>query len=373
MPSTFQIWIEGMPSSPELYERLHLLEVEENADLPGALQLRLPITRTEEGDLSPINDEGFQPMANIAVVATVEGRSPQCIFDGYVLSHKIHLETGVTASYVEVYAQDSSWLMKLEEKTREWGNVTDGAVANTIFREYGITPFSNNLNDDSPTHTEDGHTLMQRNSDCEFLRTLARRTGKLCRVVCESVPGHRIGIFAKPNIEPEPVVSLRLNDPLEPNIRSVDVEWDVMRPANVVARQSLFTDSAREGANGDASSSGISAMDKRDLSSFAGHSMTTMLSIPVDDGGELRQRAEAVLLDSGWFVRCTGEADVSALHEVLRVGDIVSLETVGSLHSGRYLVWSVRHRIDGQSHVMAFVLVRNAVGSAASASLGGLI
>ena len=31
---------------------------------------------------------------------------------------------------------------------------------------------------------EDEHTLMQRASDIDFLRRLARRTGRWCRVVC---------------------------------------------------------------------------------------------------------------------------------------------------------------------------------------------
>jgi hypothetical protein len=45
---------------------------------------------------------------------------------------------------------------------------------------------------------------------------------------------------------------------------------------------------------------------------------------------------------------------------------------VGSLHSGRYLVWSVRHTINADAHTMKFVLVRNAIGPAPSGGAGGL-
>ena len=100
--------------------------------------------------------------------------------------------------------------------------------------------------------------------------------------------------------------------------------------------------------------------------------MKSMLTATVDDGGALRQRAEAVLRESGWFVRVTGDVDVASLHHVLRVGQIVQVDTLGSVHSGKYWVWSVRHRITAEAHRMSFVLVRNAVGPAAAAP-GGLI
>ena len=62
--------------------------------------------------------------------------------------------------------------------------------------------------------------------------------------------------------------------------------------------------------------------------------MTVMLAAPVDDGGELTLRAQALLREAGWFVRCEGEADVERLGVVLRAGMLVALIGVGALHSG---------------------------------------
>ena len=89
--------------------------------------------------------------------------------------------------------------MNIEEKTREWVDMTDGAVANTIFGEHGVDPADVNLDDDSPSHTEDNHSLMQRATDAQFLRMLARRSGKLFRVFCTDTPGKRTGWFGKPS------------------------------------------------------------------------------------------------------------------------------------------------------------------------------
>src|SRR4029078_7368739 len=120
------------------------LEVEENVDLPGAFELQLPVSRTTDSDLSFLTDAQFQPYANVAVTVTADGEPAECIFDGFVLSHKVHMETGVTASNLKVWGQDASWLMNLEEKAKEWVDVTDSAIASSIFGDYGFSPGSAN-------------------------------------------------------------------------------------------------------------------------------------------------------------------------------------------------------------------------------------
>jgi phage protein D len=376
MPATFQFLINGDPADDQLLAVMGPLEVEENADLPGAIQVTLPVDTDGNGDLTFVNDERFQPFSNLAVVATPDGGSDECIFDGYVLSNKLHLQKGTTGSTLRVWGQDASWLMNLEEKIKEWVDVTDADVANSIFGDYGITAADSNTDDDSPSHTEDGHTLMQRASDIQFLRSLARRNGKLCRVACTDTPGQRTGYFAKPDLGGDPAVTLELNDPEEWTVDALDLEWDVTRPTEVKAAQALFDDSDEDGASVDQTDSGLDLLDDRDLSTFSGKTMSVVLTAPVDAADELTLRAESVLREAGWFVRCEGQADASRLKAVLRVGTIVQINGAGSLNSGKYFVWSVRHTIDKQSHKMSFVLVRNAIGSAPSGGggpLGGLL
>jgi len=374
MASSFSLLLNGTDDT--LLTGLAALEIEENAELPGALQLQVPVDATAGGDLSYVSDARFAPYANIAVVVTPDGGAPECVFDGYVLSHKLHLETGTTGSTLRVWGQDASWLMNLEEKAREWVNVTDADVANTIFGEYGITPAPDNTDDDSPAHTEDGHSLMQRGTDIQFLRTLARRNGKLCRVACADQPGQRTGHFVTPKVSGDPVATLVLNDPVSWNVSSLDLEWDITRPSAVAARQALFTDDTPEGVDGSTSDSGLPPLDAQSLADFTGRPMTAMLAAPVDDTGELALRARSLLREAGWFVRCEGEADVSHLNAILRAASVVQLTGLGALHSGNYFVWSVRHSITAESHRMKFVLVRNAVGtppSTATSALAGAL
>jgi hypothetical protein len=397
MPGTYQILLNGEPADADLYTAISSLEVEESLDMPGAAQLSLPLARIGDGDLAYVTEGRFAPLANLAVVATPgsagaggalgaavgavasalggdagKGSGAQCIFDGFVLSHKLHLETGITNSTLAVWGQDASWLMNLEEKVKEWVDVTDADVANAIFGEYGITPADDNSTDDSPSHTESGHSLMQRGSDIQFLRSLARRNGKFCRIVCADTPGARIGYFAKPKLDGDPAATLTLNDPENWTVTGLDLDWDATRPTAVVARQALFTDDDPDGVSAEISDTGLPSLGDRGLADFTGKPMTVLLAAPVDDGGELTLRARSLLRESTWFVRCEGEADVERLGTVLRAGMVVAVVGLGTLHSGRYLVWSVRHTIGQDSHTMKFVLVRNAVGATAGGSASAL-
>jgi phage protein D len=369
MPGTYRLLFDDEPVDDDLHGAISSLEVEENLDLPDAFQLGVTVNRTRAGELNFPGERRLRPFANVAVVVTPEGGASECIFDGFVLSHKLHLQSAVTASTLEVWGQDASWLMNLEEKVREWPDVTDGAVANSIFEDHGITPSEDNTEDDLAAHTEDGHSLMQRGTDLGFLRGLARRNGKFCRVACTDTPGRRTGYFSKPRLDGDPVAVIALNDPVKPDVESLDLEWDVARPTTVKASQALFNDATPEGVTTEATSSGLTPLDDQSLADFAGEDLSVLLTAPVDDAGELALRAQSVLREEGWFVRCQGAVDSARIGRVLRVNTVVNLIGLGSLYSGKYLVWSVRHSITSDAHRMRFVLYRNALGPSLTGGL----
>jgi hypothetical protein len=370
--SRYQLWMDGAPVDASAYDLVGLIEVEEHADAPATLVLRLPVSRTEDGDLSQVGNPALQPLTPLAVTVTPAEAAPSgCIFDGVVLGHRIHLEPGLQSASLEVYAQDRGWLLGLRERTKEWVNLTDNLVASSIFADYGIIPAPQNADDDSGLYTEDAHSLMQRGSDLDLLRLLARRGGRHLRVAGGTIPGAPVGVFARPSLEGEAALVLRPNDARAANSGAVDIEWDVMRPTAVQTREALFTDPSEDGANGDADDSGLTALAGSNLAAFVGEPMSVILTAVVDDADQLKRRARALLGEAQWFVRCTTEVDLAVVGVLVRAGDIVRLDTVGSLHSGKYLVWSVRHSIGTTGHKMNLTLVRNAVGAAQGGGLPG--
>jgi hypothetical protein len=359
MAISFELQVAGQPVPAALAEALRSIEVEENADGPDAMTITLPVTRTQSGDLSYVDDGTFEPYTPVSVVVTAD-RSSQCVFDGYALSWRLHLNRASTDSSLTIWAHDASWLMNINDVVREWPGLTDGEVANSIFDSYGFSPAGENLVGDSPAHLPEQHTLFQRATDLQFLHGLARRNGKICRVSCAEKPGDRTGYFIRPFLAPVPVATITLVDPDTWNADALDVDWDVMRPTQVLAGQASFT--SPESAPATVTSSGVPVLGTRDLRTYAARGSTMRLTA-TGDPPELPQRAAGVLAESGWFASCRGEADLERLGTVLRAGTIVAVDGAGQAHSGNWLVWRVNHLITSDSCRARFTLVRNAIGS----------
>jgi phage protein D len=365
MADRLKVLFDGQPADEGFYGLVQAVEVEENADLPGAIQLTLPIaTRGVSGseDLTLVGDSRWRPYARIAVVVTPDLGRDACIFDGYVLSHKLHVARGTTASSMRIWGQDASCLMNLQERTREWKDKTDGEVANEIFKHYDFVNAPENVKDDSPKHTEREQTLIQRATDAQFLRDRARRNGKLFRVCCGDTAGRNTGYFIKPDLRASASVTLTLNPPGAATVEALDFEWDVARPSQAFAKVLL---TGKDAETGDTKESGLTLLDSRSLAAFTGNRyvMEARLTTTADSVDELKQRTASLLREAGWFVKCEGEADLARLRKVLRVATVVQIDGAGKVHSGKYYVWSVRHTITAEAHRMKFVLVRNAVGS----------
>lgn len=372
MPSAFALHLGGEPMPDALNARLGSIEAEESAEMDGALRVRFAISRDEAGELAPLGEPGLAPGAPVALVVRAGEREPQCVFDGFAQAQRIHLEPGLAGAHVDLLARDASWLLDRDEHARAWPGATDGAIANALFDEHGCVPDPRNLDHDSPRHEEATGLLMQRSTDWQLLRSLARRSGKLLMIRGGGAPDERTGVFALPDLTAAPVATLAPNRRDAANIGAIDIEWDIARPTSVAARQILFTDTDPAGASVEAGDSGLAALDERGLAALSATPGTAMLTTPAGTADALTLRAEGALREAGWFVRVTGSADASTLGHVLRVGEVVELEGVGSIHSGKYLVWSVRHEIDAAAHLMRFTLVRNALGPA-PASGGGLL
>jgi hypothetical protein len=369
-----ELGLSGAPVPDAFYDAIGDLEVEESSDSPGTLLLRLPVNRTAAGDLQFVGDGTVEPMTNITLTATL-GSQVECVFDGYVLSWRLHMDRASASSTIHVWAQDASWLMNIDDSVTEWSGQTDGEIANAIFGAYGFSTADGNTDNDSPSHTPDGHTLMQRSTDLQFLRGLARRGGKLCRVGCTDTPGDRTGYFVTPAVDGQPVTTISLLDPASWTVDSLDFDWDVMRPTEADASQVDLSQADDSGSDVTTDSSGLPPLDDRDYPTYLGQSSTLLLTAPADLP-ELEQRTAAVLTESGFFSRCTGQADADRIGVILRVGDAIAIAGAGSIHSGNWLVWHVRHTYSAQKWTMHFTLVRNAMGPAAAGgtfgSLGSL-
>ena len=185
-------------------------------------------------------------------------------------------------------------------------------------------------------HTEDGHTLMQRDSDIEFLRRLARRTGRWCRITCDGQPGVRTGYFAAPSLDGNPRLTLDLTAPTSGQVDELEFEWDVCarRTSQPPGEPDRLRQPRRRRGNSGLGPADLSTRGRCRRSPGGNGGLLTPRPTPTSS----RERARAVLRDAGGSPAARAAPTVDLLGHVIRVGSIVAVQNVGNLLSGKYLV-----------------------------------
>jgi hypothetical protein len=261
---------------------------------------------------------------------------------------------------LEVLGADSSLEMDREVKARVFASGTASDAVATILDEYG---FDTDLEDTQDKHDDDTHALVQRDTDLRFVRRLARRYGFLFWLTSDA-KGTHTGHFKRPPVDDEPAATLRINISKkdEPyTIATLDLSFDVERATSATAVQLKLED--KQELDGSALQSPLTPLGKQAFAAIATGTRALRLAAPVDDVGDLLQRAEGALIEEGWFVRACCQTYLSSLHKLVRAHTVVQLDGAGSRHGGRYFVTGVRHVIDANDHRMEIDLARNAWGA----------
>ncbi|MBZ4420174.1 phage late control D family protein [Myxococcus sp. RHSTA-1-4] len=335
-----------------------------DAELAGASQVevyeRLGETTTfrirydvdiGKGDLPRLADERLGPGSMLSVLVPVKGTS-HCLVMGPVQGQRIHLVHGGPGSWLEVHGADASSPMDREDRSAIWADVSDSEVVATLAQRHGLVP---DVESTSARHSERQHTLVQRESDLRLVRRLARRNGYLFWVTANAM-GVKTAHFKRPPLGGTPAVSLSINSP-SPQVRALDLQWDVERPTRIEARQLDLN--TKEAIDGGAERSPLSQLGAKDLGSVTGEERSLFLSAPADDAGGLRARAEGALQEALWFIRARCEVRLDTVGTLVRAHTVVELLGAGRRHSGRYLVAAVRHTLDASLHRMELELARN--------------
>lgn len=333
----------------ELTKEVARVEVHERLGATTTYRLRFHVD-VEAGDLRWLADERLGPGTEIAVVAGAAESA--YLVRGPVYGHQIHLVHGGAGSWLDVNGADRSVEMDRQSKVVTWGNVTDSSAATAILGQYGFLP---EVEGTDAGHYENKHVLMQRESDLQFLRKLARRNGFYLWITSDAAVD--TAHFAPPPLEGAPAATLVINLD-QANLETFDLTWDVERPTSVVGQQlDLNSKSSLDGAVEGAPQT---LLGDRGLSDVAGGSRSVHVAAPVDDTGDLQARGRGALTEAGWFIRSTCRTSLNKLGQLVRAHTVVEVQGAGSRHSGRYFVAGVHHTLDATAHTMDLTLLRNA-------------
>jgi phage protein D len=283
-----------------------------------------------------------------------------------VLQQAVDYCVGGDGSALGVRGADRSSLLNREQRCRVWSDVTDSSLVQQICSGHGLIP---RCEATSCVHAETGHSLVQRESDLELIYRLARRNGYWFWLSYDSSGQAVTAHFQKPPQGERPSLTLSLRAGAA-NLEGLSLLWDVDRPTAVSARQLDLASLSPNDASIDRSP--LTCMARHSLADLVSEPRIRQLAVPVSDQADLQSRAEALLMESGWFVTARAMARLallsresravarlSRLRRVVRPNSVVTLEGVGSRHAGSYLVARVQHRIDSDDHLMTLDLIRN--------------
>lgn len=333
-----------VPSSVQVVEALHQ---------PTTYRLRYQFN-SADGDFPLLKDRHLEPEKQLAVMVMVN-MVPKFLVFGPVVRQDIVIVNGGAGSTLEVVGGDLCFAMDREDKAKVWNNVTDSLAAIAVFAQpdYLLVP---DVEQTTTLHTEFTHSLVQRESDLRFVRRLARRNGFWFWITTEA-PMVNVAHFKRFSSGGAPDVELRLNV-AEANVEQVSISWDSERPVAASLKQLSLADKSVIGAS--VPRSPLAGLAARALGDVVNKPRSAHIAVPVDDSGSLTARAEALLIDSGWFVSARVVARLSVLKKLVRAHAVARLQGAGSRHSGDYVVARVVHDIDPEDHVMTIDLIRNA-------------
>lgn len=358
----------GGREAADLYADLVRLEVELSDDAPATFRLTLAMYRSADGAWPYLDEERLRAWNRIAVRVGFAGGGHEELVSGYVTRVRPWFEADETRCTLEVEGMDGSVLMDREEKLKDWPNKKDSDIAREILGRYGFTP---RVEETQVVHDEVLSTVIQRETDLEFLRRLALRNGFSCWV--EGTTGHFRPLPADP--VPQPTLAAHFGG--ETSLAFFTATVDALRPAEVSMFQvDRFNKETISAASRPSARQPLGRMDAAALLRGGVEPGRVYVARNAATGiSEMAALCQGVFDEGGWFVSGEGETLPSAYPHVLKPRGLVTIKGVGESYSGVYYVSHVRHTLTGAGYAQFFRVRRDALlptGAEDFASAGGL-
>jgi phage protein D len=335
----------------DLYPDLSRVEVELDEELAAMFRLELTVRMEPDGSLRHVDDKRLTPWRKVAVHAGfADGTEP--LMTGYLTHVHLVLDRDPADWRLELWGMDGTALMNREEQLRDWPGKKDSDIATTILRDHGFTP---KVEDTRIVHDVKVSTIVQRETDMQFLRRLALRNGYECFV--EDTTAY----FQPPQIEADPQPVLAVQFGTETNVDWFTVQVNALSETDVGMFQlhrndksvlSSLVQSSLEPALAAKRSVDLLPPTLRAARSFVGMNATT-------GEPEMKALCQSLFHRGAWFVTGEGVVDGNAYGHVLRPRRPVTIKGVGETYSGVYYVTHVTHSIDLDGYRQRFLVKRN--------------
>jgi phage protein D len=330
------------------------LEVELDNELAGMFKLRLATRLQPNGSWTYVDDERFQAWKPLIIRAGFN--TTEELISGYITHIKPDFQRDPAHCTVEIWGMDRSVLMDREEKLLAWRQKTDSAIAAEIFRSHNFIP---DVALTPVEHDETVSTIIQRETDMQFLKRLALRNGYECYV------DGNFGCFKPPRLEgnPQPLLAVHC-DASETNVNYFSLQLNALTPTNVAMMQvdrlnkktrETAVDSSLQPVLGRRAASEILPPHVRPPGQvYVSGNPTTGLA-------EMDILCQELYHQAAWFLNAEGEIDGNHYAHVLKPHQTVTIKGIGEAYKGVYYVTHVTHVFRASGYTQLFRAKRNAL------------
>ncbi|NTU84544.1 MAG: phage late control D family protein, partial [Chloroflexales bacterium] len=353
---------------PDLYEDMLSVEVELDDELAAMFRLKLSMPQAADGSWRYLDDERLQVWRPVSISAGIGDGGEELI--GGVITHlRPVFEPDAERCTLEVWGMDRSVLMGRADRLKAWPNKKDSDIAREIIESYGL---SAEVDDSGFTYDEAITTIMQRETDIQFLQRLALRNGFECFVEGETCY-FRLPRLGKP---PQPTLAAHFGD--ETSLERFSLEVNALAPAAVAMEQierngvAILEAQAEAGEQEPLGASGAASL----LGDGVEPAILRLSRVVSGGLPAMESLVRSLSAEGDWFVEGEGEARSDVYGHVLRPRRTVTIKGVGERHSGIYYVRHVTHRFTPGSYTQHFQVKRNALmprGDEPFAGDGGLL
>src|SRR5262249_34276855 len=327
------------------------LEVELDSELASMFRLRLAIIQQRNGTWTYLDEERFRIWKPLTVTAGFD-TSAEALMSGYITHVKPAFDPDPAQCTLEIWGMDGSVLMDREEKLFAWPDAKDSTIASQIFSRYKLVPV---VDDTKVEHKQAVSTILQRETDMQFLKRLALTNG------CECYVEGRKGYFRKPQVgaKPQPVLAVHFGE--QTNVNRLSIEVNALTPTNVTMFQVDRTSKEVRDAI-------VTSSEQPALGATRGFlppgiaQGQTYISMNVTTGRpEMLALCEGLFHEAEWFVTAEGEIAGNQYGHVLKPHGTVTIKGVGATYSGIYYVTHVTHSFTSSGYTQSFRAKRNAL------------
>lgn len=352
------IYIEiGGDEISDIYPDLSSLEVELDDELAGMFRMRIGLELQSDGEWTHLDDERFQVWQPVVIRAGFDQPDVDLI-SGYITQVRPMFDPDPSRVYLDVWGMDKSVLLDREEKLKDWPNKKDSDIATEIFGLYGLSTTVDggpSVEDTEVVHDEALSTIIQRETDMQFLRRLALRNGYECFVQGD------VGYFRRPVVDETSQPVLAAHFGTQTTLNKFNIEVNALTPSNVAMYQ--VDRASKETLEATISETAQTALGARTADSFLTDDVNAANNFVARNGAasspEMDALCQGLYQRSEWFVNGEGEVDANLYNHVLMPRATVTIKGIGEAYSGVYYVSHVSHVFYSGGYLQKLKVKRN--------------